>query len=374
MKAIAAGHLCLDIIPAFREGVAQLEPGKLIEVGSATIAAGGGVANVGQALLKLGVDTTLIGKVGDDAFGSLLENALLPGAARSLIRAAGESTSYSVVLSMPGVDRIFLHHAGCNATFSADDVDLDVVANADLFYFGYPPLLRRTYLDGGRALASMLAKIRALGVATVLDLSLPDAASEAGRTDWRGFLERVLPHTDFLMPSAQEVCDMLDVEEPAEVASLAPIAETLLAMGAKAVVLKLGARGLYLRSRQLGSSEAPAPAVVRDAAAWSMRELWSPVFEADVKGTTGAGDATIAGFVAALLRGGSPEACVAFGAAVGGASVESLDAVAGIPSHDDLVARLERGWPRVAHEADPNSWRASLEQGVYRGRHDRSGG
>lgn len=366
MKVVAAGHLCLDIIPAFRQVVTHLEPGKLIEVGAATIAAGGGVANVGQALLKLGVDTTLIGKVGDDAFGTMLEEVLLPGAARGLIRAAGESTSYSVVLSLPGVDRIFLHHAGCNDTFAPSDVDLDLVANADVFYFGYPPLLRRTYEDGGEALANLLEKVRSFGVATVLDLSLPDASSEAGRTDWRGFLERVLPHTDFLMPSAQEVCAMLDVEEPAEVASLEPIAQTLLAMGANVVVLKLGARGLYLRSRQVRRS-------LPDAAAWSERELWSPVFEADVQGTTGAGDATIAGVVAAMLRGGSPEACVAFGAAVGGTSVESLDAVASIPSHEEVVARLERGWRRVAHEIDPNDWESSAE-GVYRGRHDRSGG
>jgi len=37
-------------------GEVRLEPGRLIELGAAMLACGGGVANVGQALRSLGVD------------------------------------------------------------------------------------------------------------------------------------------------------------------------------------------------------------------------------------------------------------------------------------------------------------------------------
>ena len=39
-----------------------------------------------------------------------------------------------------------------------------------------------------------------------------------------------------------------------------------------------------------------------NSTAWANYENWSPCFQVDVVGTTGAGDATIAGFLAALLR------------------------------------------------------------------------
>jgi sugar/nucleoside kinase (ribokinase family) len=149
-----------------------------------------------------------VGKIGGDAFGDIVHaklSGLSPQAAQSLKRTTTENTSYSVVLSPPGVDRIFLHHAGCNDSFGAEDIELDEVADADLFYFGYPPLMRRTFEDGGAALAERLREIKKLGLTTVLDMAMPDPGAESGRSDWRVFLERVLPHIDFFMPSLEEI-------------------------------------------------------------------------------------------------------------------------------------------------------------------------
>jgi len=39
-----------------------------------------------------------------------------------------------------------------------------------------------------------------------------------------------------------------------------------------------------------------------DPEAWAGVELWAPCFKVAVAGTTGSGDATIAGFLAGLLR------------------------------------------------------------------------
>ena len=75
-KVISAGHICLDITPVFPAGRSYdrvgdlLVPGELIRTEAASVHTGGSVANTGLALKLLGNDVILLGKVGNDAFGS----------------------------------------------------------------------------------------------------------------------------------------------------------------------------------------------------------------------------------------------------------------------------------------------------------------
>lgn len=71
----------------------------------------------------LGADVDLVAKIGADPFGDIISNALKKyGAEKGLVRSAADTTSYSVVLAPPGVDRIFLHHPGANDSFTNEDV------------------------------------------------------------------------------------------------------------------------------------------------------------------------------------------------------------------------------------------------------------
>jgi sugar/nucleoside kinase (ribokinase family) len=80
---------------------------------------------------------------------------------------------------------------------------------------------------------------------------------------------------------------------------------------------------------------------------WCDREVVSPCFRARrVAGTTGAGDCTIAGFLAALLRGEGPVQAATSATAVGAASVEAPDATSGVPPWPELAARVRAGWER----------------------------
>src|SRR5260370_22561854 len=121
---IAAGHCCLDVIPTFAlQADSALVPGKLLDVGPAVLAPGGAVSNVGLALHHLGAPVRLLGKVGDDSFGHLLLDAYARAdLAAGMLISSGETTSYSVVISQPGSDRIFLHFPGDNPTFMASQV------------------------------------------------------------------------------------------------------------------------------------------------------------------------------------------------------------------------------------------------------------
>ena len=160
-KAVIAGHICIDITPSIPKQPSDriqdiLSPGRLIKVNEADIHTGGAVANTGLAMKILGADVTLAGKIGDDAFGDMILSITdRYGASGGLIRSKGDSTSYSVVLAIPGIDRIFLHNPGENDTFSADDLPMEAINEAALFHFGYPPLMKRVYENDGAELDSL---------------------------------------------------------------------------------------------------------------------------------------------------------------------------------------------------------------------------
>ena len=78
-KVVVAGCLCLDITPEFHDSQEKRKtasewflPGKLLQVGEASIHTGGAVANTGLAFRHFGADVSLMGKVGNDAFGKLV--------------------------------------------------------------------------------------------------------------------------------------------------------------------------------------------------------------------------------------------------------------------------------------------------------------
>ena len=190
-KVIVAGHICIDITPEIKgkpTGSIQdlFSPGSLINVGAADIHTGGLVANTGLAMKFLGADVSLLGKVGNDFFGDMVESILRShDAAEGLIRKEGESTSYSVVLAIPGVDRIFLHDSGANDTFTADDIPADRLKEAALFHFGYPTSMKKMYENDGKEFVRVMKSAADSGAATSLDLTALEPDSEPGRVDWK---------------------------------------------------------------------------------------------------------------------------------------------------------------------------------------------
>ena len=383
-QIVVAGHLCVDVIPEFEQGVASLAtlltPGRLNKVGPALISTGGSVSNTGIALHRLGVPVRLMGKVGRDLFGGAIldvvrgyDAALTEG----MIVDPEADSSYTLVINPPGVDRIFLHCPGANDTFGAADVDLVKVRGARIFHFGYPPIMRRMYLDDGAELAELLRAVHALGVTTSLDMAQPDPNSEAGRVDWARVLANVLPHVDLFLPSLDETIFMLDrprydamqggaLDRTPDGELLHAVADRLLAMGAAVVGLKLGDRGLYLsttparaRLQRAGAAFDPLPP------GWLGCELLTPCFAANVRGTTGAGDCTIAGLLTSLLHGASAEEAILHATAVGAASVESPDATGGVPRWEEVQARLASGWTKQPLHVSVPGWQADATQQVW---------
>lgn len=356
LDLISAGHICLDITPQFSNGESadRLRPGSLSIVGPATLSTGGACANVGLSARRLGLSVAFMGKCGDDHFGQSLLAVLRksdPQAAGAMRISAGEATSYSVVLAMPGRDRIFFHCPGANDTFTADDIDFALAAQARVFYFGYPPLMARMYADGGGELARLLGRAKSAGLTTALDMALPDPSAPAGKADWRGILKRALPEADLFLPSAEELIFMLrrdlydrlaagDILQHLSADVLRGLADECLALGAGVVMIKCGRHGLYVRGGSAGriagmGRTAPTPP------GWADREVFAPAYRVDkIVSATGAGDSAVAGFLGGLLRGADLKTSADYACAAGACNVQAIDATSGVRSWRETTAML----------------------------------
>ncbi|AIE86421.1 carbohydrate kinase family protein [Fimbriimonas ginsengisoli] len=366
--AVVAGHICLDIIPELSGHVA-FEPGRLVEAGPATLSTGGAVSNTGLALTKLGLKTRLIGKVGRGPFGRTICEILdshQPGLGASMSVVEGEGTSYTIVVSLSGHDRMFLHSPGCNSTFTSDDVPDEALANTRHFHFGYPPLMAGMFANDGEELVRLFRRAKEHGASTSLDMSLPDADAPSGRADWETILKRVLPYVDVFVPSIEELLFMLERQTFEQLRGVVwsglpsgafeRLATRALQMGAKVVGIKAGSRGLFLRTSKNVEGLDLGPE-------WRDRSVWAPCYCVEVVGTTGAGDATIGGFLKGLLSGMSPEDSLNAGVASGACCCEQPDAVSGIRSWEETETRIESGWPRIPLVLG-REWRLT-PKGVY---------
>ncbi|WP_123043300.1 carbohydrate kinase family protein [Cohnella candidum] len=390
---VLAGNINLDFIPAFIASPgaedswsATLVPGKLIEVGPAVLSTGGSVANTGLALRRLGHTASLFARIADDDHGRAIRDLLdrqAPGASDHLILSASGSTSYTIVMSPPGMDRLFLHGPGVNDQFTDADVPLAPLSGCKIFHFGYPPVMRRMYAEQGRELEALFRKAKGAGAVTSLDMSKPDPQSTSGKVDWRTILERVLPFTDLFLPSFEEILFMLrrecyeDLERTHGCGNAAKgqtlgivreLAGEMIAYGCAVAGIKLGDQGFYLRTASDTSRLAPLKSKLGlDDAEWTGRELLSPCFETAVAGTTGAGDCTIAGFLAGLARGQSPRQALTSAVAVGACSTEHPDATSGIPPWESVQRRIDAGWPRIVTASPGFDWRRDEEFGLWVG-------
>jgi sugar/nucleoside kinase (ribokinase family) len=328
----------------------------------------------------LGIPTTLMGKIGADAFGDIICEILRrygTGLDHGMVRAPGEVTSYTAVINIPGVDRTFLHCPGANHHFGAADVLPAKLAGASLFHLGYPPIMARTYADDGVELVEIYRRVKAAGLTSSLDMVVPDPNGPGGRANWGTIFERTLPNVDIFLPSADELLYVLDRPSFGEGDKIGPdkvssLGRQMLGLGVGVAGVKLGSRGLYLRTAGRARLAALGAAGPVDAGNWADRELWFPVFEiAKFVGATGAGDATIAGFLAAFLRGQTIEAAGAFANAVGACNVQTADALSGIKSWDETQRRLAAGWKQVPLHLAAPGWRRDDRTGIWHGPNDR---
>jgi sugar/nucleoside kinase (ribokinase family) len=358
IDAIVSGNLCLDLLPEVEHLPlsALSSPGRLFEVGPLRIATGGSVSNTGLTLHKLGIHVHLMAVVGDDLIGRMIIDYIeqrAPLLSGSIRIQPGQASPYTIVLSPEKADRIFLHCTGADTTFGSEIVREEFAAGARLFHLGYPPLLPRLYANAGEELERVMREAKGMNAITSLDMSLPDALSSSGHANWQIILEKTLPFTDIFIPSIEEILFALrradydkwgrGILQHINGRYLGELADELIDMGAAIAGFKLGAMGLFIRTAAHQRLERLAALGIHTKQ-WADVRYYQPAFQVGVVGTTGAGDAAYAGFLAALLHGLAPGEAARVASAVGACCVEAPDATSSILSWDATLARLNSDW------------------------------
>jgi sugar/nucleoside kinase (ribokinase family) len=382
IEIIAAGHTCLDLIPAFTiEGEVDkltdvLVPGKMINMGQCVVVGGGPVTNAGVSIRRLGVKTELIGKIGNDDFGKQILRWYEEheGHFEGIKMVDGESTSYTIAICIPGIDRFYLHHCGANNTFGFDDMNFNLVERSKLMLFGYPPWMDKLYGNTGAELTKILKKTKELAATTALDLSIPDVNSPAGQADWKAILTDWVPLSDIMVPSAEELFYFLykddfltkkanlgakeGVLDHMTVKEISTMGSDLIEMGSAIAMVKCGHRGLYVRTAGPDRLEKLGAAKCADLENWANRELWFPVYEEEkFVGALGSGDSAIAGFLSAFVWGHTIESCLRYANAAGSMNVTVPDGLTWNKGFDDLTKRIEAGWKTKGLKIDEDGWK-----------------
>lgn len=350
---VVAGYICVDMTPRFVYPAPDsslseiLKPGKLVQVGDLDVSLGGVVPNTGIALQVFGANVALMGLVGVDTLGDIVAATLdRHGLAAGIQYAESSGTGYSIVIAPPGIDRVFIESPGCNGVFTAADVDYEVIEQSRLFHFGYPPLMESMIAEDGAELEKLFRNVKQRGVATSLDMAMPDPQSPAGTTDWMRLLSRTLPYVDIFTPSIEELLFMMDHDLYEQIhleagdgdfvdvvpqSVFAELTDKTRELGARITLIKAGHRGMCLQTATEGIDRLESLNLA--AQDWAGKQFWLPVFPRDVskiKNACGAGDCAIAGFLAAMLYGADPETAARYATLAGRDNLYGTDAISSL--------------------------------------------
>ena len=307
--------VCVGILVAdmFASPLPELPAGgELRLVDEILVDTGGCAANTGVSLAKLGSKVAVIGKVGHDVFGDFIVRDL---AAKGLDVAGVQrsptlGTSKTMILSVIGEDRRFIHTFGANADLSYEDINLREIANAKVLYVGGYLALPKL---GQEALVRLFMFAKKRGVKTVLDLVAPAGQDEHGVST---HLAQVLSYTDVFLPNDDEARLLTDMADPVAQA------QCFLSCGCPNVVIKMGEKGVLAANQ----SE-----MFRAAA-----------FQVEVVDPSGAGDAFDAGYIFGLLHGWTLPKTLEFASAIGASACTKLGCTPGVFTLPEAKAFLEK--------------------------------
>ena len=292
---IVADHLCSPISHLPRSG-------ELVRADELILNIGGCATNASVVLSKLGVASTVCGKVGDDAFGRYVAETLASHGVDS--RRLGvdpiRPTSQSLIINVKGDDRRFIHSFGANEGFTAEDLDPLLATSPKVLYLGGFLLLPGLDPD---QLAERFARARSNGTITVLDVAIP------GPGDHLDQLRRVLPFADVFLPNTDEAALILGEDDPVRQAL------AFRDLGAGRVVVTRGEKGSIVVSETLQARLGAYPIEYVDG--------------------TGGGDSFDAGYIAGLIEGLPELECLQLAAAVGASCVRAVGTTAGIFNRDE---------------------------------------
>ncbi|CAI8808797.1 ribokinase [Pseudomonas sp. IT-P74] len=298
-KVVVIGSLNMDLVtraPRLPKG------GETLIGQSFTTVSGGKGANQAVAAARLGARVSMIGCVGNDAYGEALRGALLAEQidCQAVSTVDGSSGVALIVVDDSSQNTIVIV-PGANGELTAEAIDRfdSVIQAADVL------ICQLEVPDA--SVGHALKRGRELGKTVILN---PAPVSRPLPPDWYASIDYLIPNESEASALSGLSVDSLDTAQAA--------ATRLIALGAGKVIITLGAQGSLFADGQ-GFEHFPAPVV-------------------KAVDTTAAGDTFVGGFAAALAAGKDEAQAIRFGQVAAALSVTRAGAQPSIPALSDVQA------------------------------------
>ncbi len=303
-KVVSLGIHILDVLG---RPVTAIPPGQnLALLDEIRVTVAGTAAGTSVDMAKLGMDVIAMGAIGQDEIGHMVVSTMQRYGidTDSLVRKPGAQTSATMLPIRPNGERPALHVIGANGAFTLDDVNWDAIASAQFLHVGGTSLMEK--FDGEPA-SHVVKFAKENGLTTTWDfIGVP-------RFNLAQMIAHSLPYIDYFMPNIEEARMISGLHDRRDIQTY------FLDGGAKTVILKLGAQGSAIATRNSDS------------------ETRIPAYKVKVVDTTGCGDAYSGGFITALSKGWSVQEAARLGAACGSLVASGLGSDAGIVNFDQVV-------------------------------------
>jgi ribokinase len=268
---------------------------------------GGKGANQAVAASRLGAKTTLIGRLGTDAFGAELRTFLnAQGIDPGSIKETPETHTGTAIITVAASDNTIVVIPGSNALVSADDVADAPLAKGDVAVSQFEIPLP--------TIAAFFQRAHAVGATTLLN---PAPAQKMS--------PELLALVDILVLNETELGFLAGTEltDDDEAAKIIAVARKLQAREDQIICVTLGKRGVLALA---ASEEFAVPGRVVKAV-----------------DTTGAGDCFVGALASQLADGVALRAALAFANAAASISVQRMGAGPSMPTAAEVAAVLNAG-------------------------------
>jgi ribokinase len=305
-KILILGNCNVDFvfrIPRFHH------PGETILAESQATFFGGKGANQAMTSKRLGGNVCFITKVGNDLYGKSYRQHLIKNGLdrKPILEDKKLPTGMAVIELTPKGENRIVVSLGANGSLSVKDLKRLQSCWRGVRVFATQLEIPLATVERGLRLA------KDEGSLTLLNPSPPAQLSP-----------HLLSLVDFIVPNETEAQSLTGIERRGD-RDIRKMAERLLEMGVKNVVITLGPRGLFFKSKS--------------------EEIWMNSFRVKVIDTTAAGDAFLGALATGLAENKPTQEALRFANAAGALATTKLGAQPSLPFRKELLSFLKNHTP-----------------------------